>query len=319
MGCCWGVSRLVGESWWAGVLLLYAPPILYLVPCLLLLGVVALGRQPAATARGRLALALTGVALLDLNVPPPHQVLLPGRFALRVLVYNVAGGDGGLRSLREPVQRFRPDLLIFTEAFPRSRFDLQERALGDLLPGWRMVRGGDVLLGTRWPVTAEERVALGTRINVHDPTVHRELVRATVQAPFGAFHLVGVHFKKDDGERVLWQERLLLPYDLEYTASVRMDQARTTAAYLDRLRGPVLLGGDLNTPPGGRSYGLLRRRLEDSFSAAGWGFGHTFPAGTPFYRLDYLFHSRHFATRWCRVGAPAGSDHRPLEVGLIRS
>jgi endonuclease/exonuclease/phosphatase family metal-dependent hydrolase len=91
-------------------------------------------------------------------------------------------------------------------------------------------------------------------------------------------------------------------------------------------RGPHFLCGDFNTPGflGRRSRGWLPPALRilrnagyhDAFDAVGIGPGHTFPAGRPFLRIDFLF----FPTRWASglrsartVGAPPhASDHRPV-------
>lgn len=95
-------------------------------------------------------------------------------------------------------------------------------------------------------------------------------------------------------------------------------------------RGPHFVAGDFNTPgfSGPRAWRfappVLRRMrragYEDAFHVRGEGAGRTFPARTPFFRLDFLF----FPKTWARGirGAQTldsghvlhASDHRPVVV-----
>ncbi len=89
---------------------------------------------------------------------------------------------------------------------------------------------------------------------------------------------------------------------------------------------PTLLLGDFNTTDQSSAYRpLLEAGLYDAFREAGWGFGSTFPAvsrskwipGIPVVRIDYIWHTEHFATARAWVGPDLGSDHLPLIADLI--
>ncbi len=94
--------------------------------------------------------------------------------------------------------------------------------------------------------------------------------------------------------------------------------------------GPHFLAGDFNTPGfrGPHMRQLLTPVLRslrgagyrDAFAAVGEGSGRTFPAHSPFVRIDFLF----FPCRWSHglrsartlgsLDAHAASDHRPVIV-----
>lgn len=101
-------------------------------------------------------------------------------------------------------------------------------------------------------------------------------------------------------------------------------------AVLDRLAnyGPHFVCGDFNTPgftgPRASSFRtpvlqhLYRAGYRDAFDVVGVGAGHTFPAWSPFLRIDFLF----FPSRWAHGLRAAhtlavdsvsyASDHRPV-------
>ena len=80
---------------------------------------------------------------------------------------------------------------------------------------------------------------------------------------------------------------------------------------------PIILAGDFNMIDQSPDYDLLRDAgLTDSFRAAGWGLGLTYPTShaqnaillTPFLRIDYIWHSQQLETRRAWIAADAGSD-----------
>jgi len=107
----------------------------------------------------------------------------------------------------------------------------------------------------------------------------------------------------------------------------RMIQLQAAIRHM-RPYGPHVLAGDFNTPgfPGQRTRHVMapilflmrRAGYRDAFHVAGKGPGHTFPAASPFVRIDYLF----LPYRWAgglrvahAVGTAAArhaSDHRPV-------
>lgn len=75
---------------------------------------------------------------------------------------------------------------------------------------------------------------------------------------------------------------------------------------------PTLLLGDFNTPPNSTGHSLLSRSLRDSFGAVGAGFGYTYRADVPVWRIDYIWSSSELFPRASWVEASPLSGHRPV-------
>jgi endonuclease/exonuclease/phosphatase (EEP) superfamily protein YafD len=152
------------------------------------------------------------------------------------------------------------------------------------------------------------------------------------------FHLitVGHHFERihrydgDIGERLASTSENEAAID-----ETRYVQVRRIREFIDTLKGPVVLCGDLNDTPNSRVYRYLTRRYEDSFKRCGWGLGPTFGASwlqskARFRRLPYstylacdLIRIDHVLTGGgiepvsARVISGAqGSDHKPVVVSM---
>lgn len=91
---------------------------------------------------------------------------------------------------------------------------------------------------------------------------------------------------------------------------------------------PILVLGDFNSSAQNDVYTMLANRFTDAHAAAGWGFGHTFPAAwgkfeeipTPprQLRLDMIFYSEEFATLSSHTSPLHGeSDHLPVLAELV--
>jgi endonuclease/exonuclease/phosphatase family metal-dependent hydrolase len=97
--------------------------------------------------------------------------------------------------------------------------------------------------------------------------------------------------------------------------------------------GPLLLMGDFNMSDQSDDYRQITERYQDTYRAAGWGLGLTFPAEMPLLgntplrlllgavpplvRLDYVFHNESFESLEAYVGSDSGgSDHLPVYATL---
>ena len=100
----------------------------------------------------------------------------------------------------------------------------------------------------------------------------------------------------------------------------RVEQARSLRDLIASDPLPVIIAGDFNAPAGGYIHHLFRSHFEDAHTAAGHGFGYTFPGttrnplslGGPWMRIDYLFCSRSWETVWCITESHRPSQHRAL-------
>jgi endonuclease/exonuclease/phosphatase (EEP) superfamily protein YafD len=115
----------------------------------------------------------------------------------------------------------------------------------------------------------------------------------------------------------------------------REAQALALSEFADRSANmnPVIAAGDGNFSPLNAPHQILSESLLDSWHEAGWGLGHTFPAGRAadgrlprlsgvpvpplFYRIDYIFHTPDLTAVAAGVAHHDGiSDHRAVVVEL---
>lgn len=80
---------------------------------------------------------------------------------------------------------------------------------------------------------------------------------------------------------------------------------------------PLVIGGDMNAPPGDRVFRLLQPRLHDAFRTAGRGWGNTIINDFPFLRIDQVWTSPHFAVVSVRGEKTQHSDHRMVVCDLL--
>ncbi len=91
-----------------------------------------------------------------------------------------------------------------------------------------------------------------------------------------------------------------------HTEALLRDRARTTR--------PILMCGDLNQQPYGYVYRTLRANLQDSFLAAGWGWGSTHGWGLTALRIDYIMCDARFTVQGYEVIDNPLSDHRAVRA-----
>ncbi len=311
----WGVTRGVAESAWWGSLLLYLPQAGYALPVLPLLLLSARQRNRTALAINTASLLVVAGPMMGFNLPRPRYPAPPSAPRVRVLAYNILGPRGSLEEVREHVRSYRPDVVVFSEARHYRQDARFFRELTALFPGWHSTCAADVFVASRWAFRETHHTPL-IPADVTDPSTEREIVHAAVRAPFGEFQVVGVHFRAPMYPITLRKERHRLDRYLNHTGAERTRQLRALEQYLLKVRGPVLLCGDFNTPPAGRIYSRLTQGYRDAFSEVGLGWGYTYPSSFPLLRIDYVFCSAHWNTLRAVVGPKPGSDHRPLFVEL---
>jgi endonuclease/exonuclease/phosphatase family metal-dependent hydrolase len=105
--------------------------------------------------------------------------------------------------------------------------------------------------------------------------------------------------------------------------SPRNAQIDLLTQYLEKETLPYLVAGDFNVSQYSATYGKLSGIAGDSFREVATGFGNSWPATLqsglalpPLLRLDYVWHSIHFAAQSAKREQALGSDHFPVIVGL---
>jgi len=299
LSSAWGLVGWGGDESLAGLLATHLPAGLYVAFALVALLGFACAPSSASALAAVLSLLLALVPLGGFTLPTASS---PAQAPHRVLTYNVEQWSHGGDRVAAVIARAAPDVFCLQEAgrYEGPDPDSDWSVLREALPGYQLVRQGEVVIGTRWPVQGERRIALpvGPR--------SRPLLEVMLQTPEGGLlrvltaHLVYAGYY---GRR---------PAALALSARGRRAQAERI---LEHLRAgpelPTILCGDLNAPPNSAVLSALRTRLEDAWRLRGHGFGMTTSASWPVRRIDYLLVGGvHIGE--IEVNPERASDHRAL-------
>jgi endonuclease/exonuclease/phosphatase family metal-dependent hydrolase len=220
--------------------------------------------------------------------------------ALRVLSYNIGSQRGDVAALAEVVRQLDPDVAVVQEAPRRLRWRTR---CADLARRFRLVYGAGGLPGAGNLVLTNHRVRVVESWCVQFPLTPGRHLRGAAFARCvvggGSFVVAGSHLATDPEERPA--------------------QAAVLKRELDRAGGPLVLGCDLNEPPGGASWRMVGGGLLDA-APNGDRTTATFPAGLPRLRLDAIFVDPGISVRSYRVVdidlARRASDHLPVLAEL---
>jgi endonuclease/exonuclease/phosphatase family metal-dependent hydrolase len=291
----------------------YAP-----VPVLGLLGA-ALGSGSLVTATASLAAAFGlrwGHRYLRRSRPTPSA---RSNVELTMMTFNTLAWQREGRDLEASISEANPDVVGLQEIGPRGADHLAQT------------------LADRWPYhfitqsASSSGAAVLSRYPISEPVAFRASPsghwwqRMTIEAPSGPFTYLNIHTKIPH-IRTTHQKLAGRRFPLEFHAEQRRSEVQALVAMLERMDGPVIVGGDFNMTERSPDHRLLSTRLHDAFKAVGAGFGMTFPkrgsfprafpAPFPLLRLDYIWHSRHFVASWAYKGDGGQSDHHPIVAGF---
>ncbi|MGC9318268.1 MAG: endonuclease/exonuclease/phosphatase family protein [Armatimonadota bacterium] len=303
VGGVWLLQRYPGEDWWLGALLTWGPQVQWIVPPAVALLLTAAAREGRLTL---INLAATAVALFVLGgfeMNPGHDAP-QGRHIVRVVTWNVHGRTEDQETIRERILDWDCDVICLQEA-RRKVFD-------DLLPGYQDATARDLRVFVRGRIRDREVI----RTEKHQ--VH-PLLRVDAEIEGHPLTIITVHLPRVRRSRRMPRELGPLTEYLREAGEVREEKfARLLEALPDGR--PLVVAGDMNTPPTSRHWRRLSERLTDTFEAAGRGFGFTFVwrGKLPMLRIDYVWTGGGVTPVRCWVHAEGPSDHRPVlaEVAL---
>ena len=220
---------------------------------------------------------------------------------LRVMTYNILLGGRRGEPLDRVVRSVAPDVLLVNES-PKNPLVWKRDCLR-LCKRWgmRYVVGGRP--------SGSNMVAVSRRVAVRR-TFHEVLPQPRFQPRRG---IAATQLK------VAGQLVGVVSCHLSLDRDRRLREARRVLDVAQRLRGPVVVAGDLNEPPNGRTWHLFR---EAGFADHGSREWRTFPSEDPRRRIDALLVRGD--ARVLRHGDPgvdvallaAASDHRPVLAEL---
>lgn len=300
---------LVGESW-SVIALFNSFAHLLFIPALLLMPLALLLRRRLLIA---ILLPVLLLFVLDYGVTFTSRPAHAADNELRLLTYNLKAQTHNLDPALSVIRDIDADVValqeVSTEMAARIKSDLIEmypyQALhpqtGNPIPGQAVLSRWPLLADTYWRVyLAAQRVTLD--IDGQPVTVYNAHPMQPMQPD-------GFSMRGQDIDDIL--ERA---------------DAETV---------PLLLVGDFNMSDQSDDYRRVAADYHDSYRAAGWGLGFTFPADLPFLgagaaqppglvrhfpalvRLDYVFHDAYFETLTAEVWPErGGSDHLPVVATL---
>lgn len=136
-------------------------------------------------------------------------------------------------------------------------------------------------------------------------------------------HLASLHFRAEDyrllrGEFSSWV-RLQTQWKsvMDKTRSADLRRSEQVSAILSEIETspyPVLLAGDLNTPPFSHAYLRLSSVLQDAFTEQGSGIAASFKTRLPYLRIDHVLASEEIDILRHTTVQGGASDHRPVLV-----
>lgn len=327
----WFTQNFLAEKYWWATLLTYLPQHAVALPtAFLILRNAARGQLKVMTVN-LAALVFITVGFLGLNVPlgwmysttrtnvfasamanPPQNsahhfsTAKDGAPKLRVMTYNILLGKRGLWDIAKVIKERKPDVLCLQEA--RSSHDVPNLVprLQHALPGWHLVSSEETATFSRYPIISHRcsplpkfkgRVLLETVLNVNGRRVT----------------IFNVHL---GSPQMFTPMNAALAQRIKVSTARREAQAHFVLSQSRRIKTPLLICGDFNTPPRGLIYRDFSERFQDSFHVAGQGFGYTFNSDLPAVRIDYIWSSSQWDVQRCWVPRTDASDHRPLMAEL---
>jgi len=304
------VETAVAEANWLATLFAYAPQILFAIPTVLLLTWSALTRDRAPAVLNIAVLVALSLTLLGFNIPIRSDHAAKGTH-LRVMTYNIRQARNGVAGIVKTIAEQRPDVVCLQEVFEDQNARDPMPELRSRLPhGWYSVHAGELALFSRYPITRHEWHG--------SPAEPHAVLEACVRIRGSALTIFTIHMSLlSPRELIPFRRQRSLPACISATNRLRSGQAEFLVRLAGSVKGPVVIAGDLNTPPRGRIYSLIASRFADSFKSAGWGTGNTFPCGMPLWRIDHIFVGRAVIVRACWVTRSRASNHRPLVADLI--
>ncbi len=237
------------------------------------------------------------------GVPATHL----GEPVVRVLTLNCAGMRFG--DPANDIAAWKPDVVLLQDIHPH-----QLRRFADILYGGKgnfrahFTRDGGIGVVTRWKIHRE----------IGNPAMRGQQV--TVELPCGRqIELVNVYLAPAVTNLRLWRRDAWREHRINRV--IHHTEAATMLQLLEQTtrfpNTPVILGGDFNAPATDPVHRRLASHFNNTFTAAGTGWGNTFQRRFPILRIDHVYATRHFTPVRCAVAVTRQSDHRMVVTDLI--
>lgn len=301
-------EQYMGERWWLTTLAAYAPQLVFAAPLPLVLGWAAVRRHRRAVLVNVAAGGFLVFPVLGFRVPfgasPPSEAP-----RMRVMIYNVHQAASGVKVIADAIARQNADVVCLQEVNAWGRWGDPVASIHRLLPnGWKVVRDGELVTLSRYPIVESQ-------VHYLPSSTGRAILSATLDVRGDRITVLNTHFNVSSGES-LTRGRIGVRTYLRDAAKIRLAQKTRLLEVAGRVREPVVIVGDFNTPPRGLTYCRIAKRYRDAFDAAGWSLGYTFRSDLPMLRIDHIFVDRRLKVLRCFVPQTRASDHRPVVADI---
>lgn len=316
--------RFVGESWWVTALALYLPRLALAVPLPFLAVALLWTKRFRLLALQLASLVLLLFPLMGLTLSFPSSAPA-GAPRLKILSYNVNSGYGGFPDVAAEIRAHAPDLVFIQELPYWAAAPLVE----ELKRSYAVVESAEqFVVASRFPISASVDP---TRLPYYGRQRSPRFMKYEIATPLGAISFYNLHTVSPRGSfysvrgqglrREIMSGRLFAgaaSHDVQSTTGLRILQVQTLAEMAAKETGPVIIVGDGNLPTLSPTRARYLGRYQDGFSSAGSGFGYTFPARSPWMRIDMILASDEFRFVSFEVGKGQASDHRCVVAELVK-
>ena len=308
--------RLVGEQWWITTVALYVPRAVFAIPMLpLLTASICLRSRRLLACQAAAVFVVMMLAGFHLSWPR-HST--PGAFTFRLATCNMDTGNIAVEEIVNELRRRGADVIILQEAHPNIYARLAAASAG-----YSILAHDQFWIASRFPV---DEIIEPAKLPFNEQLRSPRFIRYRIRTPRGPFVLYNVHFisPRDGIEELRGAgfrhelERGNFPSGrsqrvIDGNTALRELQMQAVAHDAERAPYPTIIAGDTNLPGLSRALPHWFARYQDGFSAAGEGFGYTFPAPRhPWMRIDRILADRVFRFISFDVVRKPLSDHFPV-------
>ncbi len=300
--------RVFGDRTWWGTALIYSGRWPWFIPVAVLAMLAVAWRRQALIPLALAAIVVAGPVMGGtLSTAPLWR---PGK-SVRILTFNVEGGQVVGYRLRELLDATRPDIAGFQECggTMHAALALQE--------GWAAVdTSGTTCFLSRYPLRAPP-----TRmpaVNFQAAGGAAVVSRYEVMAPIGTITVFVLHLETPrHGVQHLLTDPSNAPRLIDANNLLRDTESRAVRRWIDSTAAPRIVMGDFNLPVESVIWRRYWSDLDDTFGAAGNGWGYTKLNGWIRVRIDHVLLDQQLKAVSAHVGDDWGSDHLPFITEVV--
>jgi endonuclease/exonuclease/phosphatase (EEP) superfamily protein YafD len=305
-----GLLLWASDEWWVASLILFGPRWIWALP----LGVLA----PAAWMRRRRLLWPLSVAALPLlfsvnsfEVPSLAVLVRDDQPRdVRVMTYNIGGGNPDPAALAPLLEEIAPDVALFQECdnlMTKARSSLEQR-------GWHVDIQWSSCIASRYPIRKIDR---RDSADVWKMGGSGAIVLYEIELPGLPINIVNVHLETvREGLAAVMRRAWRGAPELEANIQQRDFESGLGRGWTERARGPLVITGDFNMPLESAIYRRHWSSFTNAFSEAGFGFGITKATDWHGIRIDHVLLGPGWECLEAWVGRDLGMDHRPMVTDL---